>query len=697
MEGLNCANCSEKIRAKLETNDIVENAEVNFIKSELKLRLISNTGELNSNDVLNLVQSVTDSIEDGIKVVELKENQNLKMEQNQKFYGKSKEIIFMSISFILLIGGVLSPDSTWLKLLFFVPSYLLVGYKTLLIAGKNILRGKVFDENFLMSIASLGAFAIGEYAEAVAVMLFYQIGETFQDIAVDKSRRSIKSLLDIKPDFARIIIENGVQEVKPELVNIGDIIEIRVGERFPLDGEIIEGNTTVDTSALTGESVPRDVQIGDNVLSGFINTSSVVHIQVTKKFSESTTVKLLELVENSVAKKAKTENFITKFAKYYTPIVVISAVILALIPPVFFAQDFNAWLERGLMFLVVSCPCALVVSVPLSYFAGIGRASRKGILIKGSNYLEALTSISTVVFDKTGTLTEGIFKVTEINAIGNNSENLLKLSAHAESLSTHPIAKSIVRAHIEKGGTIDSTIIKNHKEITGKGISVEIEGNTVLIGKSNLLKGIIDLPESEETCVYVAENGIYKGYIKIADTEKANSKTAIEKLKRMGINQAIMLTGDNKQVAGKIASRIGIDKFHAELMPKDKVGLLEALKEKLPKGESIAFVGDGINDSPVIARADIGFAMGALGSDSAIESADIVLMNDDPEQIPQAISIARQTKQIVLQNIIFALAVKFMVQITSAFGLTDMWFAVFADVGVTFIAVLNAMRLLRKK
>lgn len=698
MEGLTCANCGEKIRCKLESSEYIESAELNFIKTEMKLTL---NNSIPDNELKNHVQSITDSIESGITVkdMELKNNKPIQKseDEKEKFYGKGKEILFIILSLALLIAGMLVPDILWLKLLIFLPAYLLVGYETLIRAAKNITKGQIFDENFLMAIASIGAFIIGEYPEAVAVMLFYQVGETFQDIAVDNSRRSIKSLLDIRPDYANIVHDHGIHKVSPETVKINDIIEVRVGERVPLDGIIVEGSTSVDTSALTGESIPRDLEKGDSVLSGFINTSGVVRVKVTKKFGESTTVKLLELVENSVAKKAKTENFITKFAKYYTPVVVIAAVLLSIIPPLVTGDDFSKWIERGLMFLVVSCPCALVVSVPLSYFAGIGKASRKGILVKGSNFLEALTLTDKVVFDKTGTLTKGVFSVTGIKPVNYEKNQLLSIAAHAESLSTHPIAKSIIKYYKEQGGNINANSVSDYKEIAGKGISVNIDGRKVLAGKADLLKDIEEnLPQPDETCVYIAIDGEYKGYITIADTPKESSKIALKQLHNQGISQTVMLTGDNEKTAEKIAARLGVDKYHAGLMPEDKVSILEKIKSSLTNEKLIAFVGDGINDAPVIARADVGIAMGALGSDSAIEAADVVLMNDDPRQIPDAINIARKTKRIVLQNIIFALAVKFIVQVTSAFGITNMWFAVFADVGVTFIAILNAMRLMQK-
>ena len=610
-----------------------------------------------------------------------------------------KEGIKILIALILFIFAMaVKFQNVWINNGIFIVSYLIVGFEILRKAVRNIFRGKIFDENFLMSIATLGAFAIGEFPEAVAVMLFYQVGELFQDYAVDKSRKSIASLMDIRPDYANVVRDGKEEKVDPSEVKIGDTIIIKPGEKVPLDGVVIDGKTTLDTKALTGESVPREVQEGEQVLSGCINLSGVIKVEVTKEYGESTVSKILDLVENASSKKTKSENFITKFAEYYTPIVVIIAIILAVVPPlVIEGADFQDWLYRALSFLVVSCPCALVISIPLSFFGGIGGASKMGVLVKGSNYLEALSNAEIMVFDKTGTLTEGVFEVQNIEPIGISKEELLKIAAYAEFYSNHPISKSIKKAYKK---TIDEKQIVDSQEISGKGIAAKIGNQNVLAGNEKLMneKGI-----EYEKCthigsvVYVAIDGKYVGHIVIADKIKEDAKRTIEELKKNNIKQTVMLTGDRKNIGEAVAKEIGIDKVYTELLPDGKVEKIEKLlKTKSQKGK-LAFVGDGINDAPVLAMADIGIAMGGLGADSAIEAADIVIMTDQPSKIISAMKLSKKTMRIVKENIIFAIAVKVLVLILTAFGLSSMWQAVFADVGVSIIAILNALRALRVK
>ena len=610
-----------------------------------------------------------------------------------------KEGIKILIALILFIFAMaVKFQNVWINNGIFIVSYLIVGFEILRKAVRNIFRGKIFDENFLMSIATLGAFAIGEFPEAVAVMLFYQVGELFQDYAVDKSRKSIASLMDIRPDYANVVRDGKEEKVDPSEVKIGDTIIIKPGEKVPLDGVVIDGKTTLDTKALTGESVPREVQEGEQVLSGCINLSGVIKVEVTKEYGESTVSKILDLVENASSKKTKSENFITKFAEYYTPIVVIIAIILAVVPPlVIEGADFQDWLYRALSFLVVSCPCALVISIPLSFFGGIGGASKMGVLVKGSNYLEALSNAEIMVFDKTGTLTEGVFEVQNVEPIGISKEELLKIAAYAEYYSNHPISKSIKKAYNKE---IDEKEIIDSQEISGMGIAAKIGGQNVLAGNEKLMneKGI-----EYEKCthigsvVYVAIDGKYVGHIVIADKIKEDAKRTIEELKKNNIKQTVMLTGDRKNIGEAVAKEIGIDKVYTELLPDGKVEKIEKLlKTKSQKGK-LAFVGDGINDAPVLAMADIGIAMGGLGADSAIEAADIVIMTDQPSKIISAMKLSKKTMRIVKENIIFAIAVKVLVLILTAFGLSSMWQAVFADVGVSIIAILNALRALRVK
>ena len=607
-----------------------------------------------------------------------------------------KEVIKVVIALILFLISLIIPfENAWINIGIYIISYLIVGLDVLIEAIKNIFKGEVFDENFLMTIATIGAFAIGEYPEAVAVMLFYQVGEMFQSYAVDKSRKSIASLMDIRPDFANIKKNGCIEKVSPDKINIGDIIIVKPGEKVPLDGTIVDGNSMLDTSALTGESVPREVSIGDEVLSGSINQNGLIEIKVTKNFGESTVSKILDLVENASSKKSKSENFISKFAKYYTPIVVVIAVLLAIIPPIIFKEtEFIQWLYRALTFLVVSCPCALVISIPLGFFGGIGGASKLGVLVKGSNYLEALSKTEIVVFDKTGTLTEGVFEVQKVNSVDITKEDLIKYAAYAESFSNHPIANSLKKAY---GKDIDNKKISETHELSGLGVNAVVDGNAVFVGNEKLMqeKNIEYIKCNEiGTILYVAINNQFKGTIIISDKIKADAKKAIEKLKKNNVKKIVMLTGDKKAVGESVAKELGLDEVYTELLPNDKVEKVEELmKSKSEKGK-LAFVGDGINDAPVLAISDIGIAMGGLGSDAAIEAADVVLMTDEPSKVVDAIKISKKTLKIVKQNIIFAIAVKILVLILSAIGLSNMWQAVFADVGVSVLAILNALRVL---
>ena len=599
---------------------------------------------------------------------------------------------------VLATAVLLSLNNEWLQIALFIISYIIVGGDVVKRAVKNIFKGQVFDESFLMSIATIGAFFIGEYPEGVAVMLFYQVGELFQSYAVGKSRKSIASLMDIRPDYANVKKGDELVKVDPDEVQIGDIIVIKAGEKIPLDGKVIEGSSMIDTSALTGESVPREVEVGSDILSGCININGVITAEVTKEFGESTVSKILDLVENASSKKSNSEQFITKFARYYTPVVVIIAVFLAIIPPIVIdGATFSDWIYRALAFLVVSCPCALVISIPLSFFGGIGGASKKGVLVKGSNYLEALAETEIVVFDKTGTLTKGVFNVQEIHPEGVSKEELLELTAHAESYSNHPISLSLKRAYSKE---IDNGRISDVEEISGHGVIATVDGKKVMAGNIKLMK-MMDIPyfkgELIGTIVHVAVNNKYIGYIVIADEVKEDSAQTIKELKAANIKQTVMLTGDNKSIGSKVAKELGLDKVYAELLPADKVEKLEELFSQKSKKGKLAFVGDGINDAPVLARADIGIAMGGLGSDAAIEAADVVIMTDEPSKIATTMKISKKTLKIAHQNIVFAIGIKIIVLILSAFGITTMWAAIFADVGVTIIAVLNAFRALNVK
>ena len=607
-----------------------------------------------------------------------------------------RKIIIAAILFIIAL--IVPFTNEWINKAIFIVSYLIVGLEVIKEALEHLFKGKLFDENFLMAIATIGAFGVGEFPEAVCVMLFYQIGELFQNYAVDKSRKSIASLMDIRPDFANIKIGDKIEKVSPEEVEIGDIIVVKPGERIPLDGTVIEGKSMLDTSSLTGESVPKNVNINDEVLSGCINQNGLLTIKVNKEFGESTVNKILDLVENASSKKSNSENFITKFAKYYTPIVVIIAVILAIVPPLVVKDaNFTDWLYRALTFLVVSCPCALVISIPLGFFGGIGGASKIGILVKGSNYLEALANTELVVFDKTGTLTEGIFEVQKVKCEGISKEDLLRYTAYAENHSTHPIATSVKKAY---GKEINVTNISKVEEISGFGVIANVDGKDILVGNEKLMKEKnIQYTKCNEigTILYVAIENEFAGYIVIADKVKKDSAKAISNLKNMNIKKTVMLTGDKKEVGENIAEKLRIDEVYTELLPDEKVKKVEELLKEKDAKAKLAFVGDGINDAPVLAISDIGIAMGGLGSDAAIEAADVVIMTDEPSKLVDAIKISKKTMRIVKENIIFAIGIKIAVLILSAFGLSTMWEAVFADVGVSIIAIINALRALNTK
>lgn len=607
-----------------------------------------------------------------------------------------KKVIKILLSLLLfLVAIIFKFDNIWINNILYIISYLLVGLEILRKALRNILRGKVFDENFLMAVATIGAFCIGKFSEAVAVMLFYQVGETLQNYAVKKSRKSITSLMDIRPDYANLYIDGKLKKVAPDEVKVNDIIVVKPGEKVPLDGILIEGKTNLDTKVLTGEAMPRTIEEGGEVLSGSINLNGLIKLKVTKLSSESTVTKILNLVENASSKKSKSENFITKFARYYTPIVVIIAAIIAVVIPLITKDSFSTWIYRALSFLVVSCPCALVISIPLSFFAGIGGASKMGILIKGSNYLENLSKVDTIVFDKTGTLTKGVFAVSKIEALGISKEELLKYATYAENYSTHPIALAIKRAYNTK---IDESKIKNVEEFPGFGVKADINKHQVLVGNEKLLeenKIKFDKSYDVGTILNVSIDGKYKGYILIADEIKDDAKATIKELKHNNIKKTIMLTGDRKSVGLSVRESLNIDEVYTDLLPQDKVKKLEELLNNKKDNNKVAFVGDGINDAPVLALADIGIAMGGLGADSAIEASDIVIMTDEPKKIVSAIKLSHKTMRIVKENIIFAILIKVAVLILAAVGVSTMWEAVFADVGVSIIAIINAIRVLK--
>lgn len=751
LNGLDCANCANKIEDRINKLESIKEANINFSTSTLIIEIKEG---YKKEEVVSDIKKIVKKLEPEVIVTEkigrVQFNKNIKkctsakcvttdnkyersvkesccsggnscsegsshnhnekgtmevdneVEDNSSKHShngqgfKIKDNITLIIGVIVYALALIYKGNEIISIMLFATSYVLIGGKVVLTAVRNIIRGEVFDENFLMTVATLGAFLIGEYPEGVAVMLFYEVGEMFQSYAVNRSRKSITSLMDIRADYANILNENEEIRVSPELVNIGEIIIIKPGERVPLDGVIIDGKSFVDTSALTGESVPREKVIGNEILAGCINTNGVLKVKVTKEFGESTVARILELVENASNKKAPTEKFITKFSKVYTPIVVFAAMALAILPPILMSgQSFDTWIYRALLFLVVSCPCALVVSIPLGLFAGIGGASKKGILVKGGNYLEALKDIDTVVFDKTGTLTKGVFKVTEINTVNIEEDKLLEVAAVGESLSNHPIAQSIVKAY---GKEINKDSIKDYEEVLGYGVKVIINEEEVLLGNYKLMNMFnIEYSEVESigTIIYVAINKEYKGNIIISDEIKEDAGKTIQELKKIGVHTTVMLTGDTLSVAERVGKIIGIDKVFAGLLPIDKVEKIEELIKNKGLKSKIAFVGDGINDAPVLARADIGIAMGGIGSDAAIEAADVVLMKDNPEALVEAIKIARKTNKILWQNIMFSLGVKIFVLILGALGMASMWSAVFADVGVTIIAVINSTRCLK--
>lgn len=704
LEGLDCSNCAMKIENGIKKIDGISSCSVNFVTKTLSIE--SEKGLIDS--VISEAKSKIKQLEPNIKIHDQANEHHIQSRKTDghREHSRNREnnttrimLIRIGISAILTGISLFAPMIAWQKLMIYLLAYVIIGGDILLKAMRNILRGRVFDENFLMSVATIGAFAIQEYPEGVAVMLFYQIGELFQKIAVNRSRQSIRSLMDIRPDYANVVIGNETRRVSPEEVSIGETIIVKPGEKVPLDGKVVEGKSMVDTSALTGESVPRGVESGSEVLSGFINKNGLLTVEVTKSFGESTVSKILDLVQNASSKKAPTENFISKFARYYTPFVVVVALLLALVPPlVISGATFSEWIYRALVFLVISCPCALVVSIPLGFFGGIGASSRSGILVKGGNYLEALNDVRYVVFDKTGTLTKGTFKVTSVQPAGSiTKERLLEYAAMAEVHSNHPIAESIRAAY---GKEVTKGKIEGYNEISGHGIQVYVDGKELLVGNAKLMKKEnipFKQPVETGTIVHMAIDKEYVGYLVISDEVKEDSKRAIDALKDIGIKKTVMLTGDSWSSGEAVARKLGLDEVHAELLPQQKVDEIEKLeKQKSPK-EKIVFVGDGINDTPVLARADVGVAMGGLGSDAAIEAADIVIMTDEPSKLPAAIRIAKRTRRIVWQNIIFALGIKAIFLLLGAFGIATMWEAVFSDVGVTLIAVLNAMRVLRVK
>lgn len=691
LDGLDCSNCAQKIENGVKGIKGIDGCAVNFAASTLT---VSADGK-EEQWVTNKVEKKVKSIDPHVTV----RQKHIKKSADDGYRNRMVNMLIRMAAAVILGATAYLVHSGTIELFLFLAAYLIIGGDIMIRAVKNIIRGQVFDEHFLMALATIGAFLIQQYPEGVAVMLFYQIGELFQGAAVSRSRKSISALMDIRPDYANLKTKNGIEQVSLEDVQTGDIIVVNPGESIPLDGKVVQGSAMVDTSALTGESVPRKAAEGQDVMSGFINQNGVLHIEVTKGYQDSAVSKILDLVQNASSRKARTENFITKFAKYYTPAVVIIAVLLAFVPPlVLSGAALSDWVYRALIFLVISCPCALVVSIPLGFFGGIGAASKAGVLVKGSNYLEALNQVKYAVFDKTGTLTKGSFEVTEIKpAEGFTKDRLLEAAAYAELHSQHPIAESVRKAY---GKMLSSDEIESYEEISGHGIFAKVNGTEILAGNKKLMEReqIEDVPdENAGTIVHVAVDQRYAGAIIIADEIKEDAAQAVADLKSLGIKQTAMLTGDSKQTGEAVGKQLGIDEVYAELLPQDKVAQVEALGDKLSPNEKLIFVGDGINDTPVLARADIGIAMGGLGSDAAVEAADIVLMTDQPSKIAEAIRIAKRTRRIVWQNIGFALGVKAIFLILGAFGIATMWEAVFSDVGVTLLAVANAMRVMRLK
>lgn len=697
LKGLTCPNCSAKIEREVGQLRGVDSSSINLVSQKLTVALSDNY----SGNVFEDIKRIVHTHERDVEVIPSGEAKEKAKDGEEKNHDRTTIIRLVLGGFVFAAGIVLTYFTSvnqYVTLSVLVLSYIILGADVVLRALKNIAKGRVFDENFLMTVSTIGAFAIGEYPEAVAVMLFYQIGEFFQDLAVKRSRKSISSLMDIRPDSANVKRNGTLVTVAPEQIAVGEAIVVKPGERIPLDGIVLDGEAMLDTRALTGEAVPRSVKKGDTALSGCINNSGVLTIEVTKTYGDSTASKIIDLVENAASRKAPTESFITTFSRYYTPAVVIMAALLAVIPPLFFGGVWAEWINRGFVFLVISCPCALVISIPLAFFGGIGAASRKGILVKGGNYLEALNKLETVVFDKTGTLTKGVFRVSEIKAKnGFTQEQVLQLAAAAESLSNHPIARSITD---EYGKAVDENEIGEYTEISGHGISALFGGRRVLVGNGKLMRkyGVeYEKCDKAGTAVYVACDGKFAGSILISDEIKEDSRRAISDLKAMGVKNTVMLTGDNEEIAAAVSRELALDEYHSGLLPDQKVEIVEQLDRKKSKSGKLAFVGDGINDAPVLARADIGIAMGGLGSDAAIEAADIVLMTDEPSKLLAAVKTAKATRRIVKQNIIFALGVKAAFLVLGAFGIAGMWEAVFGDVGVMLLAVLNAMRILKAK
>ena len=701
LKGLDCPNCSAKIEKEVGELDGVTSSTVNLMNQTLTVQ----AGTSVAASLLDTVTTIVHSHEPDVEVSEkqLEATAPVKKDEKAAVYNDEdkKRTIRLAVGAVVYAIGmaltVFAKLPTLAELAFLIVAYVILGWDVVWQAVKNITRGQVFDEHFLMSVSTIGAFAIGEYPEAVAVMLFYQVGEFFQSLAVKRSRKSISDLMDIRPDSATVKRNGVLQVVSPESVAVGEIIVVKPGEKIPLDGIVVDGESMLDTKALTGESVPRSIRKGDEALSGCINQSGLLTLKVTKSFGESTVSKIIDLVENASARKAPTENFITTFARYYTPVVVGMAAVLAIIPPLVLGGGWSEWLRRGFVFLIVSCPCALVISIPLTFFGGIGAASKRGVLVKGSNYLEALNKVSVVVFDKTGTLTKGVFEVANIiPAAGYQKEQVLEYAAQAESYSNHPIAKSILAAY---GKSIDQKQFSGFEEISGHGISVMVQGKKVLAGNSKLMESekiAYSACDAAGTKVYVAADGSYVGCILIADEVKPDSNRAIAELKKIGVEKTVMLTGDDERIGKSVADELGLDAYYAQLLPDQKVEKLEMLDKQKRQGSKLAFVGDGINDAPVLARADVGIAMGGLGSDAAIEAADVVLMTDEPSKLVEAIDVAKATKRIVMQNIVIALGIKSVFLVLGALGMAGMWEAVFGDVGVTIIAVLNAMRILKK-
>ena len=700
VKGIDCVNCATKIENKIKKLDEVKDVSIDFVNERMEL----NTDK-KEEEIIKLVQNATNSVEDNVKISSMRNVQDHNEDHNHDGIDNVENIKrLLIIGGLIYLAAIILPVNKAIKIVLFTISYFIVGKDVLINAYKNIRSGEFFDENFLMGIATIGAFIVGEYAEAVAVMLFYQVGELFQEMAVNRSRKSISDLMNIKPDFANLKVGNDIKKVSPEEVKVNDLIVIKPGEKVPLDVIVIEGSSTGDTAALTGESLPREFGIGDEILSGTVNKNGLLTVKVTKIFADSTVSKILDLVQNASSKKSKTEKFITKFARYYTPIIVGIALLVAIIPPFVLGYGtFYEWFYRSLIFLVVSCPCALVISIPLGFFGGIGAASKNGILIKGANYLEILDRVDTVIMDKTGTITKGIFRVVEINVKSDkiSKEKLLEYTADIESFSNHPIAKSIVEEYEKNGNVVNKELIKDYQEIPGYGISVKLDGANIIVGNNKLMeleKVKYDFIESIGTTIYVAINKEYVGNIVIADQIKEDSIDAVKELRNQGISNIVMLTGDNRNIANNIAKKVGINEVYSELLPNEKVEKVEEIfSKKENKSGKVLFVGDGINDAPVLARADIGVAMGGVGSDAAIEAADVVIMTDELSKISDAIKISKKTKKIVWQNIVFALCVKAIVLLLGIFGLSTMWEAVFADVGVALIAVLNSTRVLNMK